>query len=183
MVITDVIRKVVFRKYLVQQNSDNSFVLSEGNMMKVKVLGLDKNAIVIRLEDFCYLHLKEGNWSKCCDYLIIKSEGNQVKVLFVELKRDGKEYPTGFEQLRRSVPRYEHLISICQTHAGNLKRPPSSRYVVLANKDVQGIAKTVTKPGSFDIYRDVRTYKKLKMSLCLINDTVHFNQLWERKDA
>ena len=120
--------------------------------------------LAIRLNKLSHLSaLKEGDWNQICDYLLIGQWDGSHYVIFVELKNKLREEEEAKEQLRRSLPIWKYLLSVCEVEAerefGDRQSNPTLRYVLIAERlsgmlDRQGVL--VSPEGEQEIYRSIR---------------------------
>lgn len=112
------IEQILADKKKVLPLAKREVVLEEPNVMRVTVAGLPKDAIVIDLHRIGSLAcIKDGDWKKACDYLIVFRDGKRDGGLFLELKRTLRGgTDEGREQLRRSLPILRYLQTMCAVH-------------------------------------------------------------------
>ena len=98
--------------------------------MEVEVSGVPADLTVINMNTIGSLSgLKDGNWKRHCDYLIVLEDDGVDHAIFVELKRTlNKKKKKALDQLRRSIPLLEYLCRICELHFTN----ESKQSVILA---------------------------------------------------
>lgn len=116
--------------------------------MTATVLGLSPKTTTIQLERVGHL----GNLAqdtgldikRVCDYALIADRGEACVTTLVELKRTLSQPGEAFEQLRRSKPIIDYLLSVC---AIELRRTweQTVRYVLVAEKESERLAKMRTR--------------------------------------
>ena len=74
-----------------------------------------------------------GGWNQICDYLLIDDLGDKCHVILVELKKTLNGSYKAFEQLRRSLPVADYLLSVCGVEL-RTSRPRTVSYVLIAEK-------------------------------------------------
>ena len=86
--------------------------------MEVKVVKLSAPVTVIRMNQLSHLSAlreKKGDLKKICDYLLIVKSDGGIHAVFIELKKSlSKKKKIANEQLRRSPPLLEYLLSVCK---------------------------------------------------------------------
>ena len=93
--------------------------------------------------------VKEGPWTRHCDYLLVcEDEGGEIAI-FVEWKKTlgSEQKEKGMEQLRRSLPLLEYLCSMCRVHQG-IKLDNSrvdARYFLIGEKGSRSLDKQRVK--------------------------------------
>ena len=116
--------------------------------MTATVLGLSPKTTTIRLDRLGHL----GNLAqdtglaikKVCDYTLIAEVNQACETTLVELKKTLDDPTEAFEQLRRSKPIIDYLLSVC---AIELRRTweHTIRYVLVAEKESKRLAKMGTR--------------------------------------
>ena len=111
--------------------------------MSVKITGVSSTITTIRLTGH-HSALKSGpggGWNQICDYLLIDDLGDKCHVILVELKKTlNDDRSKALEQLRRSLPMADYLLSVC----GVELRASWSRivsYVLIAEKQTNRLDK------------------------------------------
>ena len=84
--------------------------------MSVKITDVSSSYTTIRLTG--YLSALESGpgcgWNQICDYMLIDDLGDKCHVVLVELKKTlNDDRNKAFEQLRRSLPMADYLLSVC----------------------------------------------------------------------
>lgn len=95
--------------------------------------------------------VKNGPWTKHCDYLLVcEDEGGEIAI-FVELKKtlESEQKEKGMEQLRRSLPLLKYICSMCRIHQG--MKPDRSRmdarYFLIGERGSRSLDKQRVKQG------------------------------------
>lgn len=108
--------------------------------MKVTITGVSSTITTIRLNNRTG-HLSalasdgSGGWNQICDYLLIDDLGDKCHVILVELKKTLDGSYKAFEQLRRSLPMADYLLSVCGVEL-RTSWPRTVSYVLIAEKQV-----------------------------------------------
>lgn len=93
---------------------------------------------------------------KVCDYALVADLGDACVTTLVELKSTLRQPPAAFEQLRRSKPIIDYLLSVC---AIELRRTwkQTVRYVLVAEKESERLAKMSTRhqPRREESHKDI----------------------------
>ena len=83
-----------------------------------------------------------GDLKKICDYLLIGQSDDSDYAIFVELKktlREEEERPK--EQLRRSLPILDYLLSVCAVEHGSGEHNLTIRYILIAEQSIDTLNK------------------------------------------
>ena len=83
-----------------------------------------------------------GDLKKICDYLLIGQSDDSDYAIFVELKktlRAEEERPK--EQLRRSLPILDYLLSVCAVEHGSGEHNLTIRYILIAEQSIDTLNK------------------------------------------
>ena len=105
--------------------------------MCVRVPPLPAPVAVIRIDGVAHLPgLREGPWTRICDYLLVFETGNVSHAVFVELKKTWRDEQKPREQLRRSLPILEYLRSACRIEYGpaSSESPVKVSYLLVCEK-------------------------------------------------
>ena len=129
-----------------EPTQEGEVTLQEDKVMKVTITGVSSTITTIRLNRTGHLSALAGDgsggWNQICDYLLIDDLGDECHVILVELKKTLDGSYKAFEQLRRSLPMADYLLSVC----GVELRTSWSRtvsYVLIAEK--QGAEKRTNR--------------------------------------
>ena len=119
MAINSVLERVLEENILETPSGDNTITLREKKPdvnMKVKVIELSAPVTAIRMNKLSHLSAlrEKGNLRKICDYLLIVKEDGGIHAVFIELKKSLAQRRKASEQLRRSQPFLEYLLSVCK---------------------------------------------------------------------
>ncbi len=171
------LKEILAVKALVSQKTGRGIILEEKGVMKVELtqMPLDVTAVDMRLIGRLS-GVKNGNWSKRCDYLLIGQAEGMDYAIFVELKRTLKkdqEGLEGMEQLRRSLPILEYLRSVCQIHHMTKKAALEVRYFLIGTKNHSKFDKQRVRPR---LGTEKEVYKGIEVHTYL-GDRIGFNQL------
>ena len=116
--------------------------------MSVKITDVSSSYTTIRLTGH-HSALESGpgcGWNQICDYLLIDDLGDKCHVILVELKKTlNDDRSKAFEQLRRSLPMADYLLSVC----GVELRASWSRivsYALIAEKQTNRLDKQPVRP-------------------------------------
>ena len=111
----------------VSPNLDGSIILEERSAnMRVELSKPPVSLTIINVSRLSHLSmLKDGEWKKICDYLLVAEQESKIHACFVELKRTLTNESAPREQLRRSLPILEYLRSICEVQYGRKDWPAS----------------------------------------------------------
>ena len=146
--------------------------------MKVEVSDLATDATVVRLDRIGSLSgLRDGAWKKSCDYMIVSSNGDTVRVLFVELKRTLTEEADYLEQLRRSLPLLKYLLWVCRIECSSDPERVEVRYAVIATR---GSPRFDKQPVRRPRLPQIKKYKNIQVSLHIVGQRIGFDRLWHR---
>ena len=133
--------------------------------MEVELTGVSAPFLAIRISPRMHMRgLRDRpDVKKSCDYLLIGQWDGSHYVIFVELKNKLREEEEAKEQLRRSLPIWKYLLSVCEVEAerefGDRQSNPTLRYVLIAERlsgmlDRQGVL--VSPEGEQEICRSIR---------------------------
>lgn len=149
--------------------------LRERNVMQVQVTGLATDSLVLRMEKISLSGIKDGRWKQSCDYAIVSPGQDFDRVLFIELKRTLTDEEKGLEQLLWSLPRFEHLRSVCRIVCGSGTEQARMRYALLAARGNPRLDKQPIKRK-----RSPRTkqHKGIEVALHIVGKHESFDRLW-----
>lgn len=105
--------------------------------MRVKIAPLPAPMAVIRIDRAGHLPgLRDGPWKRICDYLLVFETGNASHAVFVELKKTSTGEQRPKEQLRRSLPILEYLLSACRIEHGSAssESPVTVSYLMVCER-------------------------------------------------
>ena len=151
--------------------------------MEVELTGVSAPFLAIRISPRMHMRgLRDRpDVKKSCDYLLIGQWDGSHYVIFVELKNKLREEEEAKEQLRRSLPIWKYLLSVCEVEAerefGDRQSNPTLRYVLIAEQlsgmlDRQGVL--VSPEGEKEIYRSIRITTFAETPFLSISDMLPF---------
>lgn len=147
MAINSVLERVLKEDVVETPSGDNTITLRERNdnvNMKVKVVELSEPVTAIRMNKLSHLSAlrEKSDWNKICDYLLIVKSDGGIHAVFIELKKDLAQKKKASEQLRRSPPLLEYLLSVCKIEDNriNITRL-NTNYFIIGEKLGKRIAK------------------------------------------
>lgn len=164
--LSDCLQKILKGNVLENVASGNNGVkLKEpGAKMSVQITDIPPLITAIRLRKVSHLScLKDGKLKQICDYLLITQINGNDYALFVELKKTLTEENKPKEQLRRSLPLLDYLLSVCRVECGNAPKV-LIKYAIIAEKfserlDKQKTRVTPSKPVSKEKYKAINVLK------------------------
>ena len=130
---------------------NNSIRLKESSArMNVQITGVVPSSITtIKMGKVSHLScLKDGNWKQICDYLLIAQINGNDYAIFIELKKTLTRENKPKEQLRRSLPLLDYLLSVCKVEFGNVPEV-LIKYVIIAEKLNERLDKQRTRVRPF----------------------------------
>ena len=130
------LREILDGKALTPPATEGCVRLRQAKVMEVEVVELPPDVTVIAVEKLGELSgLKQGEWLQTCDYLLVFSQGGQDHAVFVELKKtlDG-DRTRAMEQLRRSLPLLDYLLSVCRIQFDGVPGGVAVRYLLIGEK-------------------------------------------------
>ena len=117
-----------------------------------------------------------GDLKKICDYLLIgQSDGNDYAI-FVELKktlREEEDKPK--EQLRRSLPILDYLLSVCTVEYGSVEHNLTIRYILIAEQSINTLNKQRVQGEEAEKVQE-QTYKSTQITT-FVGTSMHFATL------
>ena len=104
--------------------------------MEVQVVELPPDLTAIRMEKLGRLRgLRDGAWMQICDYLLVFSQEGKNQAVFVELKKTlNGDRSKAMEQLRRSLPFLDYLLSVCEIHFAREPGETAVRYLLIGER-------------------------------------------------
>ena len=158
----------------------DSFILEERQRnqedTRVELIGVSPPFLAVRMNKLNHLSaLKPAKerWSQICDYLLIGQSNGRDYAVFVELKTTLGERTEakGKEQLLRSLPILDYLLSVCAAEYGNSEKSNLTiRYALIAKKEHSRIYKRRSQRGRQETYKSIRV-------TTFVEPTVHFRAL------
>lgn len=163
-VVTCLLEKVLNRKLLSKQRLLHGFhaidLEEKKANMKVVITKIPMPFLAICIKGHLPHLLKEGaGLDKHCDYLLIYQSATKYYAVLVELKSSLTKKEEGKEQLRRSLPILDYLLSVCTIECAMNKPILSVKYVLIAKQGSDRLDKQPIKlksPGGTD-----ETYEKI----------------------
>lgn len=148
-----------------EENGTQITLRENSAKMKVKVFGFSNFATAIKLGSTHRKlnhsrHLKDGARKKICDYLIILQIDGAQYAVFVELKKTLESKGDPEEQLLRSGPILDYLLSVIDVDEGVNTQPPRIRYALIFEKSK--LNKPSLRPDLTGMIDEI-TYKKIEI--------------------
>ncbi|MCY4263018.1 MAG: hypothetical protein OXC97_06900 [Candidatus Dadabacteria bacterium] len=135
--LIDSLQEILEDKVLKKAPLGNSDIwLKEASArMKIQITGVAPSpVVVIHMAKASHLScLKDGNWKQICDYLLIAEINSNCYAVFIELKKTLTEETKPKEQLRRSLPLLNYLLSVCKVEFGNIPKV-LPKYAIIAER-------------------------------------------------
>ena len=131
--------------------TDDVFILEEPQKdqedTRVEIIGVSSPFLAIRMNKLNHLSaLQQGEWQQICDYLLIGQSNGSDCAVFVELKKTLREEEKPKEQLLRSLPILEYLLSVCAVEYGSSEKSNlTPRYILIAEQLSERLSKR--RPG------------------------------------
>lgn len=153
---------------LVAPSSNGSIVLVERSAgMRVEIPDPPESLVTINVSKLSHSSmLKYGECKKICDYLLVGEHEGNVYACLVELKRTLTGEREGREQLRRSLPLFDYLRSVCRVHFGITDWPDREivRYNLVAERqnirlDKQGVRRSPNDWPKVEQYENIEVRK------------------------
>ena len=116
-----------------------------------------------------------GDLKKICDYLLIGQLGDSDYALFVELKKTLREEDRPKEQLRRSLPILDYLLSVCAVEHGSRSHNLTRRYILIAEQSIDTLNKQRVR-GEEAKKVNEETYKSTQITT-FVGTSMHFATL------
>ena len=119
--------------------------------MKITITGVSSTITTISFHRIGHLSALAsdggGGWNQICDYLLIDDLGDKCHVILIELKKTlQKDTSKAFEQLRRSLPMADYLLSVCSVELRPSLLRPVVSYVLIAEKEADRLDKQPVRP-------------------------------------
>ena len=175
------LKQILTDKVLVSNQTGHSVTLKETGVMKVKISKIDSDFSVINLDKFgSFSGIKNREYKRVCDYMLVFSPGQEDRVIFIELKKSF--YPNRtkpLDQLRRSLPILKYLDAVCKIHFSAPKkghRKISVRYVLIAERINTRLDKQPLRPGHPlppERYMDIKVTP-------FVGPRINFERLWSQ---
>ena len=147
--------------------------------MEVELTGVSAPFLAIRISPRMHMRgLRDRpDVKKSCDYLLIGQLDGNDYVIFVELKSRMRGEEEAKEHLKRSLPIWKYLLSVCEVEAEREFSDGQSnltlRYVLIAERlsgmlDRQGVL--ISPEGEQEIYRSIPITTFAETPLLSISD-------------
>ena len=172
-------------EFFQRSNTDDSFILEERRKnekdTRVKLVGISPPFLVVRMDKLQHLSALKSvkdRWLQICDYLLIGRSGDSNCAILIELKETLGELnkAKGKEQLVRSLPILEYLLSVCAGEYGRSEKSNLTiRCVLVAEREHSKLSKRGSrsdKPG----HAGQEIHKSIQVSM-FVAPAVHFEAL------
>ena len=117
-----------------------------------------------------------GDLKKICDYLLIGQLDGNDYAIFVELKRTlREEEDKPKEQLRRSLPILDYLLSVCTVEYGSGEHNLTMRYILIAEQSINTLNKQRVQGEEAEKVQE-QTYKSTQITT-FVGTSMHFATL------
>lgn len=178
--------EAILKPELLQElGTDDLFILEERQKnqedTKIELIGVSPPFLAVRMNKLNHLSAlkpEKDKWNQICDYLLIGQSDGSNCAIFVELKATlgKKSKAKGKEQLLRSLPILEYLLSVCAAeYGGSGKANLTIRYVLIAEKEHSNLYKRSSQGGGRGQLRQER-HKSIPVTI-FVEPTVHFRAL------
>ena len=147
MSLNEYLHKVLKDDVLEDVSQSDASVILRGPdaKMSVQVTGIPPSTTVLRMGRVNHLScLKYGRSMQICDYLLVANMDSKIYAIFIELKRTLTEEDKPKEQLRRSLPILDYLLSVCKVEFGSVPKV-LTKYVIIAEKNKERLDKQPTR--------------------------------------
>lgn len=118
MAINSVLESVLIEDVVETPSKDKTITLQEKDAnvdMEIKIVTQSASVIAIRMSAKNHLPImQDGPWKQVCDYLLVVESADEIHAVFIELKKKLAQKGRASEQLRRSLPLLEYLLSVCK---------------------------------------------------------------------
>ena len=168
------LKAILKPELLLGLNTSDSFFLEEIQEKKedtrVELFGISPPFLAVRVDKIQHLAALrpvKDKWLQTCDYLLIGQSGDSNYAILIELKDvlgDKNRYK-GKEQLVRSLPILEYLLSVCASEYGSSEKSNLTiRCVLIAEKEHSKLVKRGSqgsKPGQWG----QETHKSIQITI------------------
>ena len=146
MAINSVLERVLQEDVVETSSKDKTITLQERDEnvdMEVEIVTQSASVIAIRMSARSHLStMQDGPWKQVCDYLLVVESANEIHAVFIELKRTLTKEEKPREQLRRSPPFLEYLLSVCKIENNSIKTTRiNTNYFIIGEKLNENIDK------------------------------------------
>ena len=162
--------------------TDDPFILEERQKnqkdTRIELIGVSPPFLVVRMNKLNHLSAlkpEKDRWNQICDYLLIGQSNGRDYAVFVELKKTLREEEKPKEQLRRSLPILDYLLSVCAVEHGGGEHNLTIRYVLIAERENTKIYKRRSQRGRQGHLKQ-ETYKSIRVTT-FVEPTIHFRAL------
>ena len=167
------LQSILADRFLTDPTADGEVQLRERQVgMTARVFGLLPKTTAVRLEQVGHLGNLAQNTGldikKVCDYALITDRDDTCETTLVELKKTLRSPAEAFEQLRRSKPIIDYLLSVCSIELRRTWKH-TVRYVLVAEKQTERLPKMPTRhmPRRDEAYKDIHVTVSIGQSLNL----------------
>ena len=110
----------------------------------------------------CLTQVKDCDWRKVCDYLLIFELDAKLFAVLIELKKSLNEQDKGKEQLVRSSPILDYLLAVCRIELqGHIN--PVIKHVLIAEKSSEKLDKQPIRPRPQDVKETKYKTERIKI--------------------
>ena len=146
MAINSVLEKVLKEDVVKTPSRNKTITLQEKDPnvdMEVKIVTQSASVIAIRMSARNHLStMQDGPWKQVCDYLLVVESADKIHAVFIELKKTLTKEERPREQLRRSPPLLEYLLSVCKIEDNSIDITRlNTNYFIIGEKSDDRIAK------------------------------------------
>ena len=139
MAINSVLEKVLKEDVVKTPSKDKTITLQEKDPnvnMEVKIVTQSASVIAIRMSARNHLStMQDGPWKQVCDYLLVVESADKIHAVFIELKKTLTKEERPREQLRRSPPLLEYLLSVCKIEDNSIDTTRiNTNYFIIGEK-------------------------------------------------
>ena len=154
------LRSILGTRFRVDPTDQGEIRLKERQArMTTTLLGVTPGTTALRLEKVGHI----GNLShdsgldilRVCDYALIEDRGETCETTLVEMKKTLRDTQAAFEQLRRSKPIVDYLLSVCSVE---LQRTwdHTIKYILIAEREQERLDKRRMRGTSRpEIHKDI----------------------------
>lgn len=169
MAINSVLERVLEEDVVETPSGDKTITLRENDQnvnMEVKVVELSARITAIRMNKLSHLSAirEKGNLKKICDYLLIVKSDGGIHAVFIELKKSLAQKKRASEQLRRSPPLLEYLLSVCKIEDNRIDITRlNTNYFIICEKLGERVNMQPVKLGP-DTLIEKEQYKEIEIA-------------------
>ena len=171
------LKRILDSEILVSRADDGSLILREQKKMKIRVANTPMYITGIKLDRIGgFSNIRDGEWKKACDYLLVCENKNSCVAIFIELKKTihGEGQPE--EQLRWSLPIYKYLCAIYEIHTGHKFRGTGTKVLnfIIGEKYSEKLDKQPVRPKPGVVQKKI--YKGMEVNT-YVGPQIAFNLL------